>query len=170
MTHTQHYWSPIKSPFGTFAAWVDGEGRLLRFFLSARGAERVDSAAQRDERRLGEVQQQVDEYAAGKRRTFDLELAAEGPEFNKLVWTALLDIPFGETTTYGALARRIGHPQSARAVGAANGANPIGLIVPCHRVIGSDGSLTGYAGGLPLKRRLLEHEAHVCGVRLDLFG
>ena len=91
----------------------------------------------------------------------------EGPDFNKLVWKALLDIPFGTTTSYGAIARKIGHPNAARAVGAANGANPIALIVPCHRVIGSDGSLTGYGGGLPLKRKLLEHEARVAGTRFD---
>lgn len=86
------------------------------------------------------------------------------------MWKALLDIPFGRTTSYGAIAKTIGHPAAARAVGAANGANPISLIVPCHRVIGSDGSLTGYGGGLPLKRKLLEHEARVAGTRFDLFS
>ena len=80
------------------------------------------------------------------------------------------EIPFGTTTSYGAIAKTIGHPGAARAVGAANGANPIALIVPCHRVIGSDGSLTGYGGGLPLKRKLLEHEARVAGTRFDLFS
>ena len=103
-------------------------------------------------------------------RNFEFKLAAEGPEFNKLVWNALCDIPFGTTTCYGAVARTIGYPKAARAVGAANGANPIALIVPCHRVIGSDGSLTGYGGGLPLKRKLLEHEARVAGTRFDLFS
>ena len=81
-----------------------------------------------------------------------------------------MDIPFGTTTSYGAVAKRIGYPKAARAVGAAHGANPIALIVPCHRVIGSDGSLTGYGGGLPLKRKLLEHEARVAGVKFDLFS
>ena len=166
----KRHWSPIASPFGTFAAWVDGEGRLLRFFLNARGAARVDSGAEENARKLWPVQKQIDEYAKGKRRDFDFDLAAEGPDFHRIVWKALRDIPFGETTSYGELAKRIGYPGSARAVGAANGANPIGLIVPCHRVIGADGSLTGYAGGLPLKRRLLEHEARVCGARLDLFS
>ena len=166
----KRYWSPIESPFATFAAWVDDEGRLLRFHLSAKGAERVDPGAERDPRRLAGVQRQVTEYAQGKRQAFDFELAAEGPDFNKLVWAALTEIPFGTTTSYGAVARRIGYPKAARAVGAANGANPIALIVPCHRVIGSDGSLTGYGGGLPLKRRLLEHEARIAGTRLDLFG
>ena len=81
-----------------------------------------------------------------------------------------MDIPFGTTTSYGAVARRIGSPTAARAVGKANGANPIALIVPCHRVIGADGSLTGYGGGLPLKRKLLEQDARVSGTKLDLFG
>jgi len=166
----RRYWSAIASPFGTFAAWVDGEGRLLRFFLSARGAARIDPGAEENARRLAPVQKQVNEYAKGARRDFDLELAPEGPDFHRMVWQALRAIPFGATTSYGELARRIGHPGAARAVGAANGANPIGLIVPCHRVIGADGSLTGYAGGLPLKRKLLEHEARICGARRDLFS
>jgi len=89
----------------------------------------------------------------------NLELAATGTAFQHAVWDALLEIPYGETRSYGEIARAIGQPQAARGVGAANGANPIGLIVPCHRVIGADGSLTGYGGGLPLKRALLAHEA-----------
>jgi methylated-DNA-[protein]-cysteine S-methyltransferase len=164
------YWSLIESPFQKFAAWVDEEGRLLRFNLRAADAAKIDPEAENNSRKLAEVQRQVTQYANGKRRDFDLELAAEGPEFDKKVWSALVEIPFGTTTSYGAVAKRIGHPTAARAVGAANGANPIALIVPCHRVIGSDGSLTGYGGGLPLKRKLLEHEARVCGTRLDLFG
>lgn len=166
----KRYWHPIESPFQTFAAWVDEEGRLLRFHLRATGAAKVDPQAEKNEKKLADVQRQVTQYAKGKRRIFDLELAPEGPDFNRRVWTALLDIPFGATTSYGALAKKIGHPDAARAVGAANGANPIAIIVPCHRVIGSDGSLTGYAGGLPLKRKLLEHEARVAGTRFDLFG
>jgi methylated-DNA-[protein]-cysteine S-methyltransferase len=166
----KRFWSPIETGFGTFAAWVDGEGRLIRFFLSAKGADRVDPAAERDEKALAEVQRQVGEYAGGKRRDFDLELDLEGPDFNKQVWQALCEIPFGTTTSYGAIAKKIGQPGAARAVGAANHVNPIALVVPCHRVIGSDGSLTGYAGGLPLKRKLLEHEARVTGTRFDLFS
>ena len=165
MTH----WDFIESPFSTFAAWVDGEGRLVRFRLHATGAAQVDPEAVRDPKALSEVRRQVDEYAQGKRKQFELDLAAEGPEFEKRVWTALLDIPFGTTISYGAVAKAIGEPQAARAVGAANGANPIALIVPCHRVIGADGSLTGYGGGLPLKRKLLAHEANVSGFRFDLF-
>jgi methylated-DNA-[protein]-cysteine S-methyltransferase len=170
MTTGKRYWAPIKSRFGNFAAWVDEEGRLLRFHLRSKGAEKVDSDAERNEKKLAQVQRQVREYDDGKRREFDFELAPEGPEFHKQVWAALLEIPYGETTSYGALARRVGQPNSARAVGMANGANPIALVIPCHRVIGSDGSLTGYGGGLPLKRALLEHEARVVGRPLDLFA
>ncbi|HEU0163014.1 MAG TPA: methylated-DNA--[protein]-cysteine S-methyltransferase, partial [Rhizomicrobium sp.] len=99
-----------------------------------------------------------------------LPLAPEGPAFEMRVWQALREIPFGTTTSYGAIARAIGQPGAARAVGAANNANPIALVIPCHRVIGADGQLVGYGGGLALKRALLEHEARVCGTRYDLFG
>ena len=170
MTNRKRYWAPIKSRFGNFAAWVDGEGKLTRFDLRAKGAERVDPAAERNEKKLAHVQRQIGEYDSGKRREFDLHLAAEGPDFHQQVWAALLEIPYGETTSYGALAKKLGVPGAARAVGVANGANPIGLVVPCHRVIGSDGSLTGYGGGLPLKRALLEHEAQVAGRPFDLFA
>jgi methylated-DNA-[protein]-cysteine S-methyltransferase len=164
------YWSLIDTPFQKMAAWVDDQGRLLRFNLRADGAARVDPEAENNSRKLAEVQRQVTEYGEGKRQDFELELLPEGPEFDQTVWKALLTIPFGTTTSYGAIAKAIGHPTAARAVGAANGANPIALIVPCHRVIGSDGTLTGYGGGLPLKRKLLEHEARVSGTRFDLFG
>ena len=164
------YWALIDTPFQPMAAWVDEEGRLLRFNLRAAGAAGIDPEAQNNSRKLAEVQRQVTEYSDGKRRDFAFDLLPEGPEFDKKVWKALIDIPFGTTTSYGAIAKTIGHPTAARAVGAANGANPIALIVPCHRVIGSDGSLTGYGGGLPLKRKLLEHEARVAGTRFDLFG
>jgi len=166
----KRYWSLIESPFQKFAAWVDEEGRLLRFHLRAVGAAGVDPEAENNSRKLAGIQRQVDEYAQGTRRDFDLELVMEGPQFEKTVWKALRDIPFGTTTSYGAVAKTIGQPLAARAVGAANNANPIALIVPCHRVIGTDGSLVGYGGGLPLKRKLLEHEARVTGTRFDLFG
>jgi len=166
----KRYWSLIDSPFQKFAAWVDEEGRLLRFNLRATGATRVDPEAENNSRKLADVQRQVTQYSKGKRRDFEFELAAEGPEFDKKVWKALMDIPFGTTNSYGVVAKRIGSPTAARAVGRANGANPIALIVPCHRVIGADGSLTGYGGGLPLKRKLLEHEARVISTKLDLFG
>ena len=166
----KRYWSLIDSPFQKFAAWVDEEGRLLRFNLRATGAARVDPEAENNSRKLADVQRQVTQYSNGKRRDFEFELAAEGLEFDKKVWKALMDIPFGTTTSYGAIAKIVGSPKAARAVGAANGANPIALIVPCHRVIGANGKLTGYGGGLPLKRKLLEHEARVAGTRFDLFS
>lgn len=153
------YWAPIASRFGAFAAWVDGRGRLVRFFLRATGAATVDRDAVRDAAALADIQRQIAEYDAGTRRSFDVVRAAQGSAFQQRVWDALWEIPYGVTTSYGALARLLGVAGGARAVGLANGQNPIGLIVPCHRVIGADGSLTGYGGGLPLKKALLAHEA-----------
>jgi methylated-DNA-[protein]-cysteine S-methyltransferase len=170
MKTEKRYWAPIESKFGKFAAWVDGEGRLLRFNLRLKGAEHVDPFAERNDKALKDVQKQIAQYDAGKRQAFDFERRVEGPSFHREVWDALMEIPFGRTTSYGAIAKKLGHPNGGRAVGVANGANPIGLIVPCHRVIGSDGSLTGYGGGLPLKRALLEHEARVAGMPFDLFA
>jgi methylated-DNA-[protein]-cysteine S-methyltransferase len=109
------------------------------------------------------VAEQLDEYFAGERRTFDVELGAAGTPFQKRVWRELVRIPFGTTITYAELARRVGNPAASRAVGHANGRNPISIIVPCHRVIGADGKLTGYAGGVELKRRLLDWERSVNG-------
>ena len=108
---------------------------------------------------LRETAKQLAEYFAGTRQSFDLPLGPRGTGFQSLVWRALTAIPYGETRSYGELARAIGRPSASRAVGAANGQNPIAIIVPCHRVIGSNGTLTGYAGGLPMKRWLLAHEA-----------
>lgn len=105
-----------------------------------------------------EAARQLDEYFAGKRREFDVPLLLTGTEFQKAVWNELLKIPFGKTVSYGEIARRIGMPRAVRAVANANGANPMSIFVPCHRVIGSDRSLTGYGGGIETKRRLLELE------------
>lgn len=107
---------------------------------------------------LDEVCRQLDEYFAGRRQRFELALAPQGTAFQHAVWQALLQIPFGQTSSYSALAAEIERPKAVRAVGAANGANPIAIIIPCHRVIGRDGSLTGYAGGLPRKALLLKLE------------
>ena len=101
---------------------------------------------------------QIAEYFAGKRKNFSLSLEMRGSSFQKQVWNALLEIPFGETKSYGDLAKRLGNPQATRAVGAATGKNPLSIIVPCHRVIGSNGKLTGFAGGLEAKTRLLQLE------------
>lgn len=110
---------------------------------------------------LQNTRRQLDEYFRGERTTFDLPLAARGTPFQQRVWRELMEIPYGITWSYGELAARIGNPNASRAVGLANGRNPISIIVPCHRVIGANGSLTGYGGGLPCKRGLLAFEAGV---------
>jgi methylated-DNA-[protein]-cysteine S-methyltransferase len=116
-----------------------------------------------DAARLGVERAQLGEYFAGTRTRFELALAPEGTPFQRRVWQALLAIPYGRTTTYGELARALGEPGAARAVGAANGRNPVSIVVPCHRVIGAGGALTGYGGGIPRKKWLLAHEARVAG-------
>lgn len=108
---------------------------------------------------LLEAERQLADYFAGKRQSFSLDLDFKGTEFQKKVWQALLDIPFGETQSYGVIAERIGNPNAVRAVGAANGRNPVSIIAPCHRVIGSNGKLTGFAGGLEAKAFLLALES-----------
>jgi methylated-DNA-[protein]-cysteine S-methyltransferase len=117
---------------------------------------------------LALARRQLDEYFAGDRRDFDLPLEPEGTAFQQRVWRALLAIPYGTTCSYGELARAIGRPAASRAVGAANGKNPLAIIVPCHRVIGANGTLTGYGGGLPIKRWLLGHEQKLAGSQLVL--
>ncbi len=114
-----------------------------------------------DERRFDLARRQLEEYFSGSRRSFDLPLRPKGSPFQLEVWAGLREIPYGETSSYGELARRIGRPGSARAVGSANARNPLSIVVPCHRVIGADGGLTGYAGGIDTKTWLLEHERRV---------
>jgi methylated-DNA-[protein]-cysteine S-methyltransferase len=117
---------------------------------------------------LDRARRELDDYFAGTRRGFTLPLAPTGTEFQRRVWNALLEIPYGRVESYAALARRIGAPAAVRAVGAANGRNPLPIVVPCHRVVGADGSLTGFGGGLPLKQRLLALEgADPASVRAD---
>jgi methylated-DNA-[protein]-cysteine S-methyltransferase len=116
---------------------------------------------------LVEAGRQLGEYFAGKRRAFSVKLNFVGTDFQKKVWGALLEIPFGETRSYAQIAERIGDPKATRAVGAANGKNPISIISPCHRVIGSSGALTGFAGGLAVKRALLGLESGRGGVVID---
>ena len=112
---------------------------------------------------LERTREQLDEYFAGRRSHFDLPLDLVGTDFQRSVWKGLCDIGFGETISYGELARRIGNPKAVRAVGLANGRNPVSIVVPCHRVIGADGSMTGYGGGIDRKRFLLALESHVVG-------
>lgn len=110
---------------------------------------------------LRKATRQLDEYFAGSRTSFDLPLDLEGTRFQLAAWRSLAEIPFGATTTYGRQAAALGIPRAARALGAANGANPVCIVLPCHRVIGADGTLTGFGGGLPVKQWLLDHEAQV---------
>ncbi len=112
----------------------------------------------RDDARFAVEARQLTEYFAGERTGFDFPMRMAGGPFERRVWAELETIPYGETASYGEIARRVGAPSASRAVGAANGRNPIAIVVPCHRVIGANGSLTGYGGGLPCKRALLDHE------------
>jgi methylated-DNA-[protein]-cysteine S-methyltransferase len=138
----------VSSERGLAQIWF--EGKVHRAPLDARPHE--NSTA------LRETVRQLRAYFAGELETFELDLAPEGTPFQQKVWSELLNIPFGETISYGELARRIGNPNASRAVGLANGSNPIPIIIPCHRVIGSNGKLTGYGGGLPIKEKLLALE------------
>lgn len=113
--------------------------------------------------------QQLDEYFAGTRKQFDLPLQPDGTAFQQKVWDQLIKIPYAETVTYLHMAKRLGNVKSIRAAASANGKNPIGIIIPCHRVVGADGKLTGYAGGLHRKQWLLEHEAKMAGIQSSLF-
>jgi methylated-DNA-[protein]-cysteine S-methyltransferase len=114
-----------------------------------------------DNKVLRQTAKQLGEYFAGKRRSFDLPLELRGTEFQQQVWQALAEIPFAETSTYGKQAAAIGRPRAIRAVGSANGRNPLSIVLPCHRIVGADGKLTGFAGGLDTKRWLLDHERMV---------
>jgi methylated-DNA-[protein]-cysteine S-methyltransferase len=156
----------IDSPIGEILLTGEG-GALTRLYMSPFD---VDPAWERDPAALAEPARQLAEYFAGERTEFELELAPAGTAFQQRVWALLLEIPYGETTTYGALADELGNPRTVRAVGLANGRNPISIVVPCHRVIGADGSLVGYGGGLERKRALLAHEAEVAaGFRATLW-
>jgi methylated-DNA-[protein]-cysteine S-methyltransferase len=153
------YYSWHKSPVGSLLLAGSEAGLKLISFAEGKQARTVDPHWQEDDSAFTEVVDQLRLYFAGERKTFDLPLVLEGTDFQKSVWTTLQTIPYGETVSYKTLAQRIGRPKAVRAVGAANGANPIPIIIPCHRVIGNDGSLTGFGGGLPLKKRLLELES-----------
>ncbi len=140
-----------------------GDGRALRrlSMQSAPHPVAIDPRWQRDDRCFAGAREQLEQYFDGARREFDVELDLLGNPFELRVWNALLEIPYGETASYGQIATALGEPAAARAVGLANARNPVALIVPCHRVIGADGSLTGYGGGLERKQFLLDLEAGV---------
>ena len=149
----------IDSPLGKLMISSDGTA-LTGLYMGAPSKRPSIDAWQENPATpaLRETAQQLHEYFSGTRREFELPLKFDGTEFQHQVWTALTEIPFGVTRTYSQLARHIGNPAACRAVGLANGKNPIAIIVPCHRVIGADGSLTGFGGGLPRKEWLLGHE------------
>ncbi|MGX7681629.1 methylated-DNA--[protein]-cysteine S-methyltransferase [Jatrophihabitans sp. DSM 45814] len=149
----------LASPVGELLLTADEGGLRQLYWEKSRHPALIGADWQRDDQALAEVRDQLGEYFAGRRREFELRLNPRGSVFQKRVWDALMEIPYGETTSYGRLAAKLGQPTAARAVGLANGQNPLSIIVPCHRVIGADGSLTGYGGGLPTKKFLLSLEA-----------
>jgi methylated-DNA-[protein]-cysteine S-methyltransferase len=154
------YWTTFSSPIGHVTVAGD-EDAVRSVWLGDRCRPPAPDAI-RDEARLSAAAAQLAEYFEGERRSFDLTLAPTGTLFQTTVWRALLEIPFGRTLSYGELAHRIGRPGAARAVGVANARNPLAIVVPCHRVIGSNGTLTGYGGGVDRKAWLLDFEARAC--------
>ena len=165
------YVETVESPAGPLAVAVDEEGALLWLqfaegdyeFTVEGELEEEGYRVEEDPRRTARAREELLEYHAGDRQEFGLPVVFRGTEWQKAVWRALTRIPYGETRTYGEIAAMVGRPRSSRAVGRANATNKLPLVVPCHRVIGANGSLTGFAGGTHLKVRLLEHEARVLG-------
>jgi methylated-DNA-[protein]-cysteine S-methyltransferase len=169
----------VETPIGRFALVADEEGRLraagfidrhVRMARILRGYSNPATPAVVDASNLGSLTSAIEAYFGGDFAAIDrLAVFAEGTDFQRAVWSALREVPCGETWSYGDVARRIGIPSAVRAVGRANGANPVSLVVPCHRVIGSNGTLTGYGGGIDRKRWLLAHERRANGsVQLPL--
>ena len=152
------FYTTIKSPIGPLLLAGDDAGLRFVHFATSRRPQSPQPDWTEDKAPFKEVARQLDAYFKGKLKDFDLPLALDGTDFQLLVWRNLHKIPYGETVSYGQLAKRIGNPAAARAVGLANGSNPIPIIIPCHRVIGSNGDLTGFGGGLPVKKKLLALE------------
>lgn len=165
------YLDEAGSPAGAIAFAVNEDGALLRAsFREGAYPKTIEEEIQDDgyglargSEKTTRVREQIEQYAEGALQAFDLPVALVGSPWQQEVWKAVMAIPFGETRTYGQLGQMIGRQGAARAVGRANATNPIPLIIPCHRIIGANGSLTGFAGGTHLKIRLLEHEARVLG-------
>ncbi len=155
----QLFYTNIESPIGELLLLGDGHTLHGLYMQDGRKPTRIASQWQRSAAPFTDIEAQLGEYFAAERVTFDIPLTMKGTEFERSVWQALQEIPYGETVSYGEIARRVGQPSAARAVGLANGRNPIAVVVPCHRVIGANGTLTGYGGGLERKRLLLELEA-----------
>lgn len=160
-------WATVETPVGRM--FLGGTDDALHFLHLPDGPHLppfpIEDLRQGRPTSVAKAEEQLHAYFAGKLTHFDLPLGPQGTEWQKKVWWALADIPYGETRSYGDIARQVGNPKAFRAVGMANNRNPIAVILPCHRVIGSDGSLTGFGGGLPLKERLLAHERQVMASR-----
>lgn len=149
------YYCRYVSPVGDMYL-VEEKGQLLE--LAYHGLKSEEGMQEKRTEILQEAERQLDLYFEGKLKKFDLPLSPEGSDFQKKVWRALLGIPYGTTSSYGEIAKKIGHEKAARAIGGANHANPIAIVIPCHRVIGKDGKMVGYAGGLHVKVKLLKLE------------
>lgn len=162
------WYDNLPTPIGQLRLVADEQGLREVWFETGRHQREPASSWMHSPRALAFARVQLEEYFAGTRQVFDLPLHPLGTPFQLTVWQELARIPYGATVSYGELACRIGQPQAVRAVGAANGRNPLPIVVPCHRVIGANGSLTGFGGGLPTKRYLLAMEGGVAGG--DLFG
>ena len=156
----------VPSPIGDLVLTSDGSA--ITGVYMGEPPHGIDPAWRQDPAPFTAAVEQLDAYFAGEREDFDLPMALHGTDFQRRVWDELTRIPYGETISYSQLALRLGDPKLVRAVGLANGRNPISIIVPCHRVIGADGSLVGYGGGLERKQWLLEHEAGTSGRRLPV--
>lgn len=162
--HAAHptYFTFMETPVGTLMlAGCDDHGLRHVSFQTGKGARRPEPHWTESDRPFRKVMKQLSEYLQGRRTTFDLRLHPKGTPFQLDVWKALLTIPYGETRSYADIARQIGRPTAVRAVGLANGRNPLPIVVPCHRVIGSSGRLVGYGGGLTVKQALLDREREV---------
>ena len=157
----QMYYCMIPSPIGHLLLVGNGQSLSGLFFQDGKNPDSPQSHWIQDPEQFSEVIQQLGEYFSGTRTTFSLPLSPIGTPFQHRVWKALRKIPYGHTRSYGDIARSIKHPNASRAVGSANGKNPISIIVPCHRVIGQSGKLVGYGGGIPIKEYLLAHERQI---------
>ncbi|HEY6064947.1 MAG TPA: methylated-DNA--[protein]-cysteine S-methyltransferase [Thermoanaerobaculia bacterium] len=156
-------WCEISSPAGRLLLAGDGHALSRIHFQDGPHPMAIPDGWERTEEPFADAIGELDAYFAGRLTKFQVPIAPEGTPFQREVWTALTRIPYGETVSYGELTRRLGRPNASRAVGAANGRNPIPIIVPCHRVVGANGALTGFGGGLSIKRMLLDLEAEWSG-------
>ncbi len=161
------HFAVLEAPFGRATPVVDDNGRLVELWTSDASSTLLASGATFNAEKLKPVAEQLGFYFDGKLTSFSLALGMDGSPFQMEVWRLLMEIPYGQTRTYGDLAHKLGRPDASRAVGRANATNPIAIVVPCHRVIGASGELTGYAGGIDVKRKLLELESGSLGGLFD---